>query len=67
MDISQKQVTQIASNILVSDITSYISSHLQEYEVYLNEEYRNENITKTEFDYEIELIKRIKLEGFSYG
>lgn len=67
MDISQKQVTQIASNILVSDIASYISSHLQEYEVYLNEEYENENITKTEFDYEIEQIKRIKSEGFSYG
>ena len=35
MELSQKQIEIISSSILISDIKSYINSHLEEYQEYL--------------------------------
>lgn len=38
MEISQKQLNQIAKTISISDIKSYIETHPHEYEQFLKEE-----------------------------
>ena len=35
MDLSQQQIQQISSRILISDIKEYIDSHQQEYQEFL--------------------------------
>ena len=37
MELSKTQIEIISSSILISDIKSYINSHLKEYEEYLKE------------------------------
>ena len=38
IELSQKQINQIAKSISILDVKSYIESHLQEYEQFLKEE-----------------------------
>lgn len=38
IELTEKQINQIASSICVLDIKAYIEQHLQEYEQFLKEE-----------------------------
>ena len=38
MELSQKQINQIAKSISILDVKSYIETHLLEYEQFLKEE-----------------------------
>ena len=38
IELSQKQINQIAKSISILDIKSYIENHLQEYKNFLEEE-----------------------------
>lgn len=42
MSISQEQIRQISSSILVSDVLTYIEQHRSEYEEFLKEEEKAE-------------------------
>ena len=43
MELSQKQINQIAKSISILDVKSYIETHLQEYNEFLKEEEKNKN------------------------
>lgn len=47
IDISQKQINQIARSISVLEIKAYIEQHLKEFEQFLEEEGKNENERST--------------------
>lgn len=42
IELSQKQIDNIASNILISDILSFIENNRSEYEKFLEEEKKEE-------------------------
>lgn len=44
--MSDKQIRQFASSILISDVISYIDSHQKEYEEFLKEELENQKLKK---------------------
>lgn len=43
MELSQEQINQISSIILISDIKEYINNHLEEYKKFLEEQKIKEN------------------------
>lgn len=47
IELSQKQINQIAKSISILDIKSYIEIHLQEYKEFLRDEKANENNRST--------------------
>lgn len=46
IELSQKQINQIAKSISILDVKSYIENHLQEYKRFLEEE-KNKNDRST--------------------
>jgi len=45
IELSQKQINQIAKSISILDVKLYIENHLQEYKRFLEEENKNDRST----------------------
>ena len=60
MELSDQQITRMASSILITDVLSFISKHRANYKEFVDREYSSGNITKEEYDYELQTIKTLK-------
>ncbi|MDD4406720.1 MAG: hypothetical protein PHF30_01620 [Bacilli bacterium] len=57
MNLTQEQAHRLASMIKPSTVLEYINNNLSDYEKWLEEEVKNNQMKMEEYDYEIKILK----------
>ena len=63
IELSDKQIKQFALVVSLNDVLECIKKDINSYLLFLNNELENNEITEVEYNNELKLIERLKVES----
>lgn len=63
IELSDKQIKQFALVVSLNDVLECIKKDINSYLLFLNDELENNEITEVEYNNELKLIERLKVES----